>query len=182
MAARRRISLRMLAVTRRTWPVIHTEAVGVVVAAIPLVDVAPDFDTAGRLDVGDGRLQRMAVERIAVQGAGVQHELPALRLGHRGGDRDLAAELVGCSRLAFADALDLRRVQGVDLAAALPLVLGQHPVRKHQQRPEPGFHRLVAGDLALDVADHPAEPGAQELQLPTGALERNRSFWAAFLR
>ena len=104
---------------------------------IALVDVdALDLDAADRLDVGDRRPQRMPVERIAVQGAGMQHELPALRLGDRRGERDLAAELVGRSRLALTDALDLRCVQRVDLAAALPLLLGQHPVGKYQQRPE----------------------------------------------
>jgi hypothetical protein len=71
----------------------------------------------------------MAVIGIAVQGGGVQHELAALRPGQRGADTDLAAELVGLGRLApgsslgraLADALDLGRVQAVELPAALAL-------------------------------------------------------------
>jgi hypothetical protein len=38
---------------------------------------------------------------------------------HRGSDAHLDAELVGSVRLALADALDLWRVQGIDLATAL---------------------------------------------------------------
>jgi hypothetical protein len=57
------------------------EAVGVVVAAIALVDVdASDLDAGVPLDVGDGAAQRMAVEGIAVQRLGVQDELAALGL------------------------------------------------------------------------------------------------------
>ena len=44
----------------------------------------------------------------------------------RRGDADLDAELVRPMRLALADALDLRRVQGIDLAPALAVVLRQH--------------------------------------------------------
>jgi hypothetical protein len=42
----------------------------------------------------------VAVEGIAVQRLGVEHELTALGLGRRGRDRDLAAELVGGAGLA----------------------------------------------------------------------------------
>ena len=68
----------------------------------PLVDVdAPNLDGADRLDVGDRRPQRVSVERIAVQGAGVQYELAAVRPVRRSGDRHLAAELVGARALPF---------------------------------------------------------------------------------
>ena len=56
---------------------------------------------------------------FAVQRLGVQHELPALGRGDRGYNRDLAAELIWRSGLAFADALHLGGVQRVDLEPAL---------------------------------------------------------------
>jgi hypothetical protein len=43
----------------------------------------------------------------------MQHELAALGPRRRGRDRDLAAELVGRSGLALADAFDLRGVEGL---------------------------------------------------------------------
>jgi hypothetical protein len=48
-------------------------------------------------EFGDDRPQNMAVKRAAVHGLGMQHKLAALGLGHRGGDRYFAAELVGPS-------------------------------------------------------------------------------------
>jgi hypothetical protein len=65
----------------------------------------------------------MAVARVAVQGFGMQHELPAFGRGGWRSDRHLAAELVGGTGLAFADALHLGRVQRVDLRSALTLLL-----------------------------------------------------------
>ena len=83
------------------------EPVRVVVAAIAPVDVdAPNLEAHVLLDVADRGLERMAVEGIAVKRLGVEDELTALGLGDGCGDRDLAAELVGRSRLAFADAFD----------------------------------------------------------------------------
>ena len=117
----------MAAVVGRTWRLIDAEAVGVVVAAIALVDVgAPDLDACVPLDVGDGAFQRVAVEGIAVQRLGVQDELAALGLGDGDSDRHLAAELVGRPGLALADALDLRGVQRIDLRPALAMVLVAH--------------------------------------------------------
>ena len=83
----------------------------------------------------------------------------------------LAAELVGCPGLALADALDLGRMQRIDLGAALAMVLVAHLVGQIEQRGEARFQLRVAFDLAADVADDPAEPGAQELERPPGALE-----------
>jgi hypothetical protein len=98
------------------------EAVGMVVAAIAFIDMdAADLDAGEGLDAGDDGSERMAVVGIAVQRLGVEDELAALRLGHRRGDRDLAAELVGS--LTLADALDLGSVQGIELPAALALPL-----------------------------------------------------------
>ena len=104
------------------------EAVRVVVAAIAFIDVdAPNLEARVLLDVGDSGPERMAVEGIAVKRLGVQDELTAFGLGDGGGDRDLAAELIGRPRLALADAFDLGRVQGVDLRPSLALVLEADP-------------------------------------------------------
>jgi hypothetical protein len=89
-----------------------------VVVAIAFVDMdAVDLDTGELYEVSDDGAKRVAVEGIAVQGLGVQHELPALGSGHRGGDRDLAPELVRGTCLAAADALHFGSVQGIDLWA-----------------------------------------------------------------
>jgi hypothetical protein len=52
----------------------------------------------------------------------MQHELTALGLRHRSGDAHLAAELIGLMCLALRDALDLRRVDGVDSSALISFV------------------------------------------------------------
>src|SRR5258706_12719984 len=67
--------------------------------------------------------ERMAVVRVAMQGFGMQHELPAFGRGSWCCDRHLAAELVRGTDLAFADALHLGRVQRIDLRSALTLLL-----------------------------------------------------------
>jgi hypothetical protein len=56
----------------------------------------------------------VVVERIAVERLGVEQELAALGARDRGGDTDLAAELVGVVDFALVDALDLG-VQRIDL-------------------------------------------------------------------
>jgi hypothetical protein len=72
------------------------ELVGMVVAAIALVDVdTGDLDAGELLGVGDDGPKRMAVEGIAVQRLGVQGELTALGFGDGRRDRDLAPKLVG---------------------------------------------------------------------------------------
>ena len=47
---------------------------------------------------------------------------------------------------------------------ALPVVLKAHPMGERQQLGKAFLERLVAGDLAPDVADHAAEPNAQEFE------------------
>ena len=115
--------------------------------------------------------QRMAVIRIARQRLGVQHELAARRAGIGGDDRDLDAELIGRAGLAFADAFDLGSMEGIQLPAALALLLGTDlaGARKRPLRMPP--QGRLAGDLAADVADDAAEPRAQNAQLPAMALE-----------
>jgi hypothetical protein len=68
----------------------------------------------------------VAVIGIARQRFHMGDELAAFGVADGGGDRDLDAELVRPVGLALADAFDLRRVQGVELSAALALTLGAH--------------------------------------------------------
>ena len=74
-------------------------------------------------------------------------------------------------RLALADAFDLGRVQRIDLASALMLALLAHPARQRQRMGEDALQLGLAPDLAHDVADDPAEIGADRPQRPVGALE-----------
>ena len=66
IAARRRISRRTPVVARRAWPLIQgSELVGMVMAAVPLVEVdAAGVDTREPLEIGDHGPQRVAVERL----------------------------------------------------------------------------------------------------------------------
>ena len=85
------------------------EPVRVVVATVPFVDMdAASLHAGELLHVGDHGAERVPVERIAMQGLGMEHELSALRRRHGGGETDLAAELVRRAGLPLADALDLR--------------------------------------------------------------------------
>jgi len=52
------------------------------------------------------RAERVPVEGIAVQCLDMEHELSALWRRRRGGDTDLASELIGRAGLTLADALD----------------------------------------------------------------------------
>src|SRR5580704_8337508 len=172
-AARRRISRRMGLVRRLNLAVDpDAEILFVIVAAITLVDMdAAGLNAGLLLQLGDDRPQRVAVERIAMQGFGVQHKLAAFGLGRRGGDRYLAAELVRRPRFAFADALHLRGVQRIDLGAALPVILEAYPHRQSEKVGEALLEPVVAGDLAANVADHPAQPDAQEFECSPRPLE-----------
>jgi hypothetical protein len=84
-----------------------------VVAAIDMGPLNPDAGQA--LGMGDLLGEGVAVIEVARQGAGAEAELAARCEGVGGGKRDLHAALVPGLRLAFADALHLRRVQGVEL-------------------------------------------------------------------
>src|SRR5215472_7351756 len=83
----------------------------------------------------------------------------------------LAAELVRRPGLAFADAFDLGSVQRIDLGATLPVILKAHPHRQGEQVGKVSLERLVARDLAPDVADHAAQPDAQKFERTPGPLE-----------
>ena len=51
------------------------------------------------------------------------------------------------------------------------LILAAHPLRQIEQRAEASFQHRIAINLAADVADDPAKPCPQELELPPGAFE-----------
>ena len=74
----------------------------------------------------------------------------------RRGDRDLHAELVGLVRLALADAFDLRRVQGINLLAALALALMTHRIGERQQLGEGA--RLPSSPLILRMMSRITRP------------------------
>src|SRR5947208_9992596 len=98
--------------------------IGRAVTTISLVDIGTLDLTAGKpFGVFDHDAQRVAIIGVARQRFGVQHELAAWRASIGGSDRGLDAELVGCAGLAFANALDLGSVEGIQLPAALALLL-----------------------------------------------------------
>src|ERR1700730_15796063 len=94
------------------------------VAAVTLVDIGTLDGTAGELlgRIDDGT-EGMAIIWIARERPGVEHELAAPGAAVGGDDRDLDAELVRRRGLAFTDAFDLGRMEGIELPAALPLLL-----------------------------------------------------------
>jgi hypothetical protein len=65
----------------------------------------------------------MAVVRVAGQPPGAPHELAARRLAVGDDDGGLHAEFIRRVGLALANALPLRRVGGIQLPAALALLL-----------------------------------------------------------
>ena len=84
------------------------------------------------------RAERVPVIGIAGQCCGMGDELPAGGMFHRGGDAHLDPELVRPMCFVLADALDLWRVQGIDLVAALAALLFQHAPGQ-EQRPYEGL-------------------------------------------
>src|SRR5450756_2449865 len=95
-----------------------------VVAAVSFVDKsALDLAPGEPLGVLDRGPQCVPIIRIARQCLGVQHKLAARRAGVGGGDRGLDAELIGRAGLALADAFDLGSMEGIQLPAALALLL-----------------------------------------------------------
>ena len=67
-------------------------------------------------------------------------------------------------RLALADALDFRRMQGINLRPTLFVVLRQDTVRQRQQLDKSLLHRFVISNLAGDVANDTPEIGLEFLQ------------------
>src|SRR5262245_46809891 len=91
---------------------------GVVATIAGIGDTAIEDVADERLHLRNDRAQHVPVIRIAGQCCSMGDKLPASGMLHRGGDAHLDPELIRPVRFALADALDLWRVQGIDLAAA----------------------------------------------------------------
>src|SRR5947209_6710922 len=134
---------------------------GVVAAIAGIGNAAIEHIADERFYLRNDRGERVPVIGVAGQRRDVSDELPAGGMLHGGGDAHLDAELVGPVRLALADALDLWRVQGIDLAAALAALLLQHAPGEIQ-RPHERFPQIFISDNAPpDVADDTAEIGLE---------------------
>ncbi len=94
---------------------------GVVAAIAGIGDAAIEHVADERLHLGNDRGERVPVIRVSGQRGDVSDELPAGGMLHGGGDAHLDAELVGPVGHAFADALNLWRVQGIDLAVSMAI-------------------------------------------------------------
>jgi hypothetical protein len=95
-----------------------------IVADIALVHInALDFPAGQGLGPLDHLFQGVAVIRVSVQRFGVQDEPSVLSPLVGRCKRDLDAELVRRSGLAFADTLGLRGVPGIELPTSLALLL-----------------------------------------------------------
>jgi hypothetical protein len=64
-------------------------------------------------------------EILKLLGGDMGHELAALGATGSRGDTDLDPELIRPMRLTLADAIHLRRMQGIDLGSELTLILSQ---------------------------------------------------------
>src|SRR5580700_2714153 len=106
---------------------------------------------------GNDGSQRVTVIRIARQSGDMGHELAAFRAMSGRGDTDLYPEFVRPMRLALADALHFRRVQGIDLGSALTLILRQHAPGEAQRPGEDFFELGIAVDAPPDVTDDAAQ-------------------------
>src|SRR5436190_21132612 len=83
-----------------------------------------------------------------------------------GDDGGLDAELVRRAVLALADALHLGGMEGIQLPAALALLLRADLSGSAQWECKYLLQNWLALDLAADVADDPAQAAAQDAQLP----------------
>src|SRR4029077_7829324 len=124
----------------------------------------------------DDGAERVAIVGVSRQRLGVQHELTARGADVGGDDRGLDAELVGGAGLAFADALDLESVEGIELPAALALLQRADLIGAREWPLEHGLKISLAADVAANVTDIRAKPGAQQAQLP--AMRLNCLAWA----
>ncbi|MGY3695859.1 hypothetical protein ACVIGA_005939 [Bradyrhizobium sp. USDA 3240] len=67
-------------------------------------------------------------------------------------------------------------MEGIQLPAALALLLRADLRGPAQRECERLFERILAFDLAADVADDPGQAAAHDAQLPLVPLERKRDF------
>jgi hypothetical protein len=99
------------------------------------------------------------------------HELTALAAVEGCRHAHLDAELIGFVSLAFPDALDLGRMQRINLPTALALALILHPASERERQREDLGKLGPAGNLADEVADDAPEHGPNAPQGPVRALE-----------
>jgi hypothetical protein len=112
--------------------------------------------TSARMSGGHGG-QRLINMGVAGQRVHMGDEPATVGVADCGCNHDFDAELVRPVSLAFADAFDLRRVQGVDVRPALIPLLFAYAVHRRQQLSERRFEPAVSVDPAGDVADDAAE-------------------------
>ena len=113
-------------------------------------------------------LQGVAVVGVARKAAHADHEA----LVQRGGDADIAAELVADAGFAFRDAIHLGFMQGVDLVRTLGLLVQQ--VRHKGELGDDAIPQAALGDIlqmAAQVAHDPAGIAFQLFQRLAHALE-----------
>src|SRR4029077_11829915 len=99
------------------------------------------------------------------------HELAAFQAMSGRGDTDLYPEFVRPMRLGLADALLMRRVQGIDGGSALTLILRRHAPGEAQRPGEDFFELGIAVDAPPDVTDDAAQIGLEPAQASVGAFE-----------
>src|SRR5215831_7709449 len=113
---------------------------GVVARIAGIGDTAIEDVADERLHLRNDHAQRVPVIGIAGQCCSMGDKLPANGMLHRG-DAHFDTEFVRPVRFALADALDLWRVQGIDLATALAALLFQHAPGQ-EQRPYERFPQI----------------------------------------
>src|SRR5260370_7697831 len=141
--------------------------------AVTLVDIAAlDLAACEFLSILDDLAQGMPVVWVVRQRPGVQHELAARRAGVGGDDRNLDAELVGGTGLALADAFGLRSMEGIQLPAALALLLGSDLGGARQPAGKRRLDVRLASDLPPTAPHHPAQTPAHPSPLPPPPFSR----------
>ncbi len=120
---------------------------GVVTAIAGIGNDAFEHIADQRLHIGNDFRERVPAVRVAGQGHDVGDELAAGRMLCWSGDADLDAELVGLVGLALADALDLWRMQRIDLASALIAILSQDAARQVQLASKELLQSVVVSNL-----------------------------------
>ena len=136
----------------------------VIMAAITFVDEGVrDRDAGDTFGRGDRSGQCVSVVRIAFTQVDAHDPVAAIRRCHR----DLLTELVPLVSLAFADAHHLGFIQAVEFLLVGSLL----SVQSFAQLQQFFQCRIRRRHLATNIADDPAQPRSQFLQLPTHAFE-----------
>lgn len=102
--------------------------------------------------------QSVAVIGIARKAAHADDEA----LVQRGGDADLAAELIVDPHLAVGDAVDFGLMQGIDIVRVLGALVKQ--LRHEAELPDDAIPQVVSGDVLQVAAEIPHDPTGVALQ------------------